>query len=452
MSIHPTSLGSPEFRAAYGVKSNYVMGGMVKGISSVTLVQKATQAGYLAFYGAGGMRLEQIDAAIRELIAALGPGKGWGVNFLHNALIPHQEDALIELLLARGIQVIEASAFVRITPALVRFRLSGLRLDPRGQVIPRQRIMAKVSHPEIARRFMLPAPVEMVDTLRQQGYLTEVEASLSQRIPLADDICAEADSGGHTDRRPAYALVPTFLRLRDRLAEHSTYPVAVRIGTGGGIGSPEAVAAAFALGADFVMTGSINQCTPEAGTSDAVKDLLAKADVQDFDMAPAGDLFEIGAKIQVLKRGTLFAPRANRLYDLYRHHQSLEEIPLNIRQELEQQVLGRSFDAVWQETRDYYQRTAPWALEQLSAKQQMAMIFRWYFIHSQRLAQQGLVEQSVNFQIHSGPAMASCNQWLSGSDLERWPLRHVDILADRLMAEAAQILSRRLNAWSSSTA
>ncbi len=60
--------------------------------------------------------------------------------------------------------------------------------------------------------------------------------------------------------------------------------------------------AAFMLGAEFILTGSINQCTVEAGTSDKVKDLLQQMNVQDTEYAPAGDSFQMGSKVQVLKR------------------------------------------------------------------------------------------------------------------------------------------------------
>lgn len=443
MPIDPQRLGSPVFRTAHNARAAYVLGGMVKGISSVALVRAAASAGYLAFFGAGGLKPEQVRAAVAELQADLGPNAPWGVNFLHNALIPSQEDALVEVLLASGVRCIEASAFVRITPALVRYRLHGVERDTQGRPVPRQRIVAKVSHPEMARRFMSPPPPELVAELRAAGRLTAQEAEAAAALPLADDVCAEADSGGHTDRRPSFALIPAFLRLRDDTARDQPRLSPVRIGAAGGIGAPEAVAAAFILGADFVLTGSINQCTPEAGTSAAVKDLLAAADAQDFDMAPAGDLFEIGAKVQVLKRGTLFAARANRLFELYRAHNALEDIPAPLLAELETRVFGRGLDAVWQETRDYYRQAAPWVLNDLGPKQRMAMIFRWYFIHSQRLAQQGDLAQRVNFQIHCGPAMAACNRWLAGTPWADWRARHVNVLADRLLAGAAEILDQR---------
>jgi trans-AT polyketide synthase/acyltransferase/oxidoreductase domain-containing protein len=42
------------------------------------------------------------------------------------------------------------------------------------------------------------------------------------------------------------------------------YHKKIRIGAAGGIGTPEAAAVAYMLGAEFIMTGSINQCTVEA--------------------------------------------------------------------------------------------------------------------------------------------------------------------------------------------
>lgn len=443
MKIVQEQLGDKAFRTDHGVRAAYVLGGMVKGISSVQLVRKAAQAGYLAFFGAGGLKPETVRQAVSDLAATLAPTAPWGINFLHNPLIPAQEDALVDVLLACGVRRIEASAFVHITPALVRYRLRGVTVDSQGKPQPLQRILAKVSHTELGRRFMAPVPPDLVAALRVSGQLTAQEAEAAQWLPLADDVCAEADSGGHTDRRPAFALTPAFLRLRDDTAQ--AYPALpkVRVGAAGGIGAPEAVAAAFVLGADFVMTGSINQCTPEAGTSDAVKDLLAAAQPHDFDMAPAGDLFEIGAKVQVLKRGTLFAARANRLFELYRTYDALEDIPAAVRSELESRLFGRSLTAAWEETEAYYRQAAPWELAQLTAKKRMAMVFRWYFIHSQRLAQQGDGSQRANFQIHCGPAMAACNRWLAGTAWEDWRLRHVDLLASLLLDGAADVLMRR---------
>ncbi|MGE1076479.1 hypothetical protein ACQJ22_28560, partial [Pseudomonas fragariae (ex Marin et al. 2024)] len=79
----------------------------------------------------------------------------------------------------------------------------------------------------------------------------------------------------------------------------------------------QAVYAAFAMGAAYVCTGSINQACIEAGTSPQVKALLGRAKMDDVAMAPSADMFEIGSKVQVLKGGTMYAMRAQKLYNLY---------------------------------------------------------------------------------------------------------------------------------------
>ena len=51
--------------------------------------------------------------------------------------------------------------------------------------------------------------MNMVNELLRMGKISPQEAELSQFIPVAEDITAEADSGGHTDNRPLVTLLPT---------------------------------------------------------------------------------------------------------------------------------------------------------------------------------------------------------------------------------------------------
>jgi trans-AT polyketide synthase/acyltransferase/oxidoreductase domain-containing protein len=256
----------------------------------------------------------------------------------------------------------------------------------------------------------------------------------------------EADSGGHTDGGRAYTLMPAMLDLRDRMMSRHAFPNRIRIGAAGGIGSPEAAAAALVLGADFLVTGSINQCTPEAGTSDTVKDLLAGLDVQDTAYAPAGDLFEMGARVQVVRKGTLFAARANKLQELYRRHSSLEDLDGKTRRTLEEKYFHRSLEEVWQETRAYLERHKPTELARAerNPKVKMARLFQWYFAHTTRAAREGVPQAAANYQVHCGPAMGAFNRFVAGSDLEPWRSRHVDVIAERLMEATARLLERRL--------
>ena len=80
------------------------------------------------------------------------------------------------------------------------------------------------------------------------------------------------------------------------------YACPIRLGAAGGLGEPTAVASAFGLGAAFVLTGSVNQASLESGLSESGRAMLAEAGLADVMMAPAADMFEMGVKVQVLKR------------------------------------------------------------------------------------------------------------------------------------------------------
>jgi trans-AT polyketide synthase/acyltransferase/oxidoreductase domain-containing protein len=113
------------------------------------------------------------------------------------------------------------------------------------------------------------------------------------------------------------------------------YPTKIRVGAAGGLGTAEAAAAAFILGADYILTGSINQCSVEARISDDVKDMLQNMNIQNTAIAPSGYLFEMGSKVQVLNRGTFFPVRANKLYELYQRYDGLDQIPEKTRKKIQ---------------------------------------------------------------------------------------------------------------------
>jgi trans-AT polyketide synthase/acyltransferase/oxidoreductase domain-containing protein len=438
-------LGSARFRAAHGVKYAYAAGAMYKGIASTELVVALGRAGLIGFFGAGGLSLEEIEAAIRRVQADLPAGCAYGMNLLNSLDRPQLEDDTVALFLRHGVRCVEAAAFMEVSAPLVRYRLTGCRRRADGSVETPNRVLAKVSRPEVALAFLEPAPEAIVARLVASGRLSPAEAELAAGVPMADDICVEADSGGHTDQGVAFALLPAIQSLRDEVMARRRYAEPVRVGAAGGIGTPAAAAAAFTMGADFIVTGSINQCTVEAGISDAVKDMLQDAGVQDTDYAPAGDMFELGAKVQVLKKGLFFPARANKLYELYQRHTSLDEIDEKTRRQIEERYFRRSFDEVWEETKAYYLRSGRKTADELERhpKLKMALVFRWYFTHSSRLARSGADESKVDYQIHCGPAMGSFNAWVKGSPLAAWRNRHVADIGHRIMEGAAE----HLNAW-----
>lgn len=437
-------LGSEAFRRAHGVRYAYYAGAMYKAIASPELVVAMGRAGMLGFLGTGGVPLQRSRESMAFIRDALGEEGAWGVNLLSTPDDPDGEMAVVEACLAQGVRVVEASAFVSLSPSVVRFRYVGARRLDDGRAEAARRVIAKVSRAEVAGQFMLPAPTAIVDELLARGLLSEEEAWCAGRLPVADDLCVESDSGGHTDGGSPFAALPAIIAQRDRLASQGASTL--RVGAAGGIGTPSAVVAALMLGADFVCTGSINQCTVEAGTSEAVKDVLQELGLNDFAYAPAGDMFELGAQVQVVRKGLFFPARARRLYDLYRHYESLDEIPAEVRRQLEERFFGRSIDAVWGETRAWLQGVDPdmVARAEASPKYRMALVFRWYFHYTTELALEGRLEHKVNFQIHSGPALGAFNAWAQGTGLESWRNRHVADIGRRLLDDAAALLDARL--------
>jgi trans-AT polyketide synthase, acyltransferase and oxidoreductase domains len=452
MEFRAQQLGSRIFREDHKLDYAYIAGSMYKGIASAEMVVRMGKAGMLGYLGTGGMSREDIEENILKIKTQLNKGQSFGMNLLCNMLHPDAERETVELFLKHGVERIEASAFTQLTPWIVLYRAKGLYRNTQGSVSTRHWILAKISRPEVAEQFLKPCPEKLLLELRNKNYLTDEEADLAKHYPVADDICVESDSGGHTDQGIALVLLPSIIRLRDRIHEQFQYEKKIRIGAAGGLGTPEALAAVFILGADFVLTGSINQCTVEAGTSELVKDMLAQVQVQDTTMAPAGDMLEVGAKVRVLSKGVLFPSRAQKLYDLYRQYPSWEAIEEKPRRQIEERFLKKSFNAVWEEIETRYENRDPELLERArkNAKSKLALVFRSYFGRSTRAAQEGIVEDKVDFQIQCGPALGAFNSWVKGSELENWQNRHVDEIGQRLMDETAAYLSLRLVSLSNS--
>jgi len=289
-----------------------------------------------------------------------------------------------------------------------------------------------------------PAPERILGQLVSQELITQDQANMARQVPMADDVAVEADSGGHTDNRPLVAVLPSIMALAGKIQEKYRFTKPTRVGAAGGLGTPSAVLAAFAMGAAFVVTGSINQACVEAGTSPHSKNLLCQAAMADVAMAPAADMFEMGVKLQVLKRGTFFPMRAQKLYDLYSAYGSLEEIPAQEREKLEKQIFAQSLDQVWAATQDFFSRRDPAQLQRAAndPKKKMALVFRWYLGLSSRWSNTGEPGREMDYQIWCGPAMGAFNAWVKGTALENPASRRVADVARHILTGAA--LSYRL--------
>jgi trans-AT polyketide synthase/acyltransferase/oxidoreductase domain-containing protein len=450
-AVRIEGFGSAAFRKEHNLRCAYVAGAMAGGIASVDLVVDMAQAGFLGFFGAGALPLDAIASAIRQIQARLCNGESYGINLLHNYYDEKAEWATVELFLSMGVPRVEAAAFVGMTLPLVYYRVKGLRRNSDGTVAVAHAVFAKVSRPEVATQFLAPPPRQMVDELCAAGKITAEEAALSAEIPMANELTCEADSGGHTDRRPLSVLLPMMLHEREvAMAKHgyAKRGIDIRLGAAGGIGEPVSVHAAFAMGADYIVTGTINQACRQSGTAPAVRKMLAEASMADVAVCPASDMFEMGGRVQVLKRGTMYPQRAQRLYDIYKTYPSFDAIPAPERQKVETQILRRPFAEVWQETERYWTARMPEEAERARSdeKHKMALCFRWYLGMSSRWARTGEPGRQADYQVWCGPAIGGLNRWTQGTPYAEPQNRDASALGNALLVGAAVLQRRELAA------
>jgi len=431
-------LGDAGFKKTYRVRCAYYSGSMANGIASVEMVVALGKAGLLASFGAAGLARPRLESAIQSIQAALPDGP-YAANLIHSPSEDALERNAVEVYLQHGVRVVEASAFIDLTPSIVYYRAAGLSQSGDGEVQIANHVIAKLSRREVATKFMQPAPENILEQLVGEGRITPQQAGLAKQVPMADDITVEADSGGHTDNRPLVCLLPTMLALRDEIQAKYNYPVPVRVGAAGGISTSASALAAFMMGAAYIVTGSVNQSCVEAGASEHTRQLLAQAGMADVAMAPSADMFEMGVKVQVLKHGTLFPMRAQKLYDLYSRFDSIDQIPADEREKLEKQVFKRDIASIWQDTVKFFSERDPAQIDraQNNPKRKMALIFRWYLGLASRWSNSGEKGREMDYQIWCGPAMGSFNDWVRGTYLAEPENRRVADVALQILTGAA---------------
>lgn len=438
--VYPEWLGEQSFLRAHGARFAYVVGEMANAIATPQMVVAAAKAGMVGFLGAAGLMPHNVEKHLLQIKSELTNDEiNWGSNLIHSPTEPALEQAIIDLYLKHDIRRVSASAYMSINPAIVRYACQGLHVDAEGRIQRKFHVLAKISRPEVAKLFMSPAPNDILSHLLASGKITEEEAKLAAYVPIASDVTAEADSGGHTDNRPLSVLVPLILDLAQQLRQRHQYADAIRVGAAGGIGTPSAVNAAFSLGAAYVVTGSVNQSAIESGLSHLAKQMLAQADMADVAMAPAADMFELGVKLQVLKRSNFFVGRANKLYELYAQYNSLDEIPADIKNKIETEIFQTSLKDIWQSTIQFFNERDPAQIERAEKdpKHQMALIFRWYLGLSSQWAIRGDEQRKMDFQVWCGPAMGAFNQWVKNTFLEKLENRSVEQIGRNLLEGAA---------------
>src|SRR5579875_2002072 len=166
-------LGDRTFCGDHRIRYPYLAGSMANGIGSADIVEAMGRAGMMAFFGAAGLPLPTVEAAINRIQRSLRAGSvsdggasvadasgslPYGFNLIHSPGEPALERGAVDLYLRRGVRLVEASAFLDLTLPVVRYRVHDIRRDPSGNIVTPNRVIVKVSRVEVASKFLAPPP------------------------------------------------------------------------------------------------------------------------------------------------------------------------------------------------------------------------------------------------------------------------------------------------------
>ena len=126
-------LGDPGFKKTYGVRCAFYAGAMANGIASAEMVIALGKAGLMGSFGAAGMVRSKLEAAVDQIQSEL-PNGPYAFNLIHSPNEEALEQNAVEVYLQKGVHVVEASAFLDLTPSIVYYRAAGLSRSIRWQV------------------------------------------------------------------------------------------------------------------------------------------------------------------------------------------------------------------------------------------------------------------------------------------------------------------------------
>ena len=433
-----SDLGNKNFQEVHGVKYSYCVAPFEREVCSPKLVAELAQQGILGFCPVEYMDTHQVNETLTKL-RSLSNGKPYGVGYKYHPHHPDLEEHMLELFVSADVPRLFLSHYVQATKAMVHYRLTGLTANDKGVPQPKHQLFIRVPHTGLAEYFAQPAPQDLIDALVTEGRLTEEEGLLGSKLPLSQDIIVDGDvsrTGGKQD------IVSLFPALRHSLRRAKIgRSVEVRVGVAGELATPEAINAAFKMGADFVVTGSVNGLTIEAGGSQARKELLAKAKPEDFVSAPSFEYLDADYRVRVTKFGTMFATKANRMEELYRATDSLDGLTHEGLKFLEQKVFQCSLVEAYDKAEPFLRQWWPNLVEQAttSPKVRASLLLKWFLFESNQWAIDGVQGRQMDYQVRGDGAVGSFNLWRENTEFNDISKISVVQLALNLLKGAAVI-------------
>jgi trans-AT polyketide synthase/acyltransferase/oxidoreductase domain-containing protein len=413
------ALGSAAFRRAHGLDHAYV----AQGLRRPQAVSRAAAAGLLGVLETEDTPPEEVRRALAMLRAELPPGAPYAVAAPAD---PTAADAVADLARETGVPILVVAAGAAERPAVVRFRLAGAGLPGAGG-----QVMARLARVEAAAPFLAPPAPEVTAQLIAAGAVSPAQAAAASRAPLASALIADGEASLAAGGPPVEILAPVLVRMCLDAARAQPGSLPLAVGACGEIGTPHAIAAAFALGAGFVVTTAVNACGPESGFPESVQQALQALDLHDSGYAPTADGFETGGRALVMARGGLFHARANRLHEIWRRYGAWDDAPAEVRGQLERHVAPEGFEAACR---------AIAGAATASPKARMAAVFKRYLRETAAWARAADPAHRADYQVRVGPGLAAFNRWAAGGELEAWPARRVDRVGRQLMDAAAALV------------
>ena len=201
----------------FGIEYPIIAGGMVW-CSSWRLAAAVSNAGGLGLIGAGSLPPELLREHIQKIKAATQ--KPWGVNL---PMMNPKADEMVDIIIEEGVKIVFTSAG---SPKKYtsRFHEAGI----------------KVAHVVASSKFARKCEEAGVDAVVAEGF----------------------EAGGHNGKEETTTMV-----LIPEARKATTLPLIAA----GGIGSGQAMAAAFALGAEGVQIGTLFALSQESSASEAFK-------------------------------------------------------------------------------------------------------------------------------------------------------------------------------------
>lgn len=431
-----------KFNIEYGLKYPYLAGGMERGISSKEMVVKCGKDNILSFLGTKRMDIEKVKQSIIYIKERLSKGEPFGVNITYDSFDTELAPKVIDLCLEYNVKNVEVSGYYDIPNYIIRYKLKNIKQE-KNKVICDNKVFLKVDRLSDIDRWIGTISEKVLNSLLEDNFITNEEKMLSKCISIIDALTIKCEVGGNQNRNDILNTLPMAIKIRDSQVKEHSYDNNIYVGASGNIGTPEAVAIAFILGADYVVTGSINQCSVEADCSDSIKDLLQQARIEDTIYVPDAEKFEIGGKVQVLKRGVMFPSRANKLYELYKYYDSYYQIDEKSRKHIEKNYFMKTFNEYYEECKKSLSSEKIDIIEK-DEKKKMALVFKTYLMEAALYGQKGIEEQRMNFEIYCSPALGAFNEYCKGGELDNWRKRSVTKIAEALMCDAWKYIDSKV--------